>query len=193
MGAASLLAVVLVIAILTFDAGAGSRQRSEDAKVMEPVTDLSTLAGQYAAFAAPVNQNLGTDINSYNASEFSSPAAARSALRAEVTTERSFDASLTTWLAAWTKDYAAAKTLQANAESNPDESVTVTIPYLPAVAAAAQALLTADQASESLITRQAQAGTLPGMRSFNGAHQSASTAVEAQATLLRKDLHLPPA
>jgi hypothetical protein len=191
--AASVLAAVLVFVILNFDAGAGARQRAQDAAIMGPVTGLGRLARRYAAIAAPVNQQLATEMGYYYASQGSDLAAARSALRAEVTTERSFDASLATWLAAWKSDYAAAKALQTNGLADLDEPVIISIPYSSSVAGTASALLTADRASESLITRQAQAGTLLGMRSLNGAHQTAGRAVGAQAALLRKELRLPPA
>lgn len=190
---ASLLATALVVVILNFDAGAGARQKAQDSAVLAPVTKLGTLARQYAAIAAPVNRQLAAETASYDASEDSDLAAARSALQAEVSTDRSFDASLARWLAAWTKDYPAAKAIQSTAESDPDEFVRVNIPYPASVAKTARAVLAANQASESLITRQAQAGTLAGMRSLNAAHQVAGAAVAAQAALLRKDLKLPAA
>lgn len=190
--AASLLAAVLVVVILKFDAGAGARQRDQDAAIMAPVTDLGGLAHRYAALAAPIDQQLTTEIGSYNANEDRDLAAARSALQAEVTTDRSFDAGLTAWLAAWKNDYAAAKALQASGVADPDEPVIIDVPYSSSVAKTAKALLTADQASEWLITQQAQARTLAGLRSLNGAHQAGNRAVEAQAALLRKELHLPP-
>lgn len=160
---------------------------------MAPVTDLGTLARQYETIAAPVNKQLSAEISSYNASENRNLPAARAALQAEVKTERSFDASLTTWLASWEKDYAAAKALQVNGVADPDEVVNITIPYPPSVTATVRQLLQADAASEALITRQARAGTLFGMQSFNGRHQAANAAVGAQVALLRKDLNLPPA
>jgi hypothetical protein len=184
---------VLVIVILNFDAGAGARQKSQDAAVMAPVTELDTLASGYSGFAALDNQQLATAMGSYNASENSNLAAARSALQSEVATEQSFGASLTSWLAVWKSDYAAAKALQAGGVADPDEPVIINIPYSSSVAKTAQALLTANQASELVITQQAQAGTLAGMRSFNNAHQLADTAVGTQATLLRQELKLPPA
>jgi hypothetical protein len=190
---ASSVAAVLVVVILNFDAGAGARQSAQDAAIMAPVTDLGTLARRYAAIAEPIDQQLTAEIGRYDASEDSDLAAARSALQAEVTTERSFDSSLATWLAAWKNDYGAAKALQANGVSDPDEPVIIDIRYSSAVAKTAEALLTADQSGESLTARQAQARTLSGMRSLNGAHQVASNAVEAQAALLRRELHLPPA
>jgi hypothetical protein len=189
---ASLLAAVLVVVILNFDAGAGARQRDQDAAIMAPVTDLGGLAHRYAAIAGPVNQQLAAEIGNYNANEDRDLAAARSALQAEVTTDRSFDASLAAWLAAWKNDFAAAKALQANGMADPDEPVIINVPYSSSVARTVKALLTADQASEWLITQQAQARTLSGMRSLNGAHQAGNRAVEAQAALLRKELHLPP-
>jgi hypothetical protein len=187
------LAAILVIVILNFDAGASARQRAQDAAVMAPVTDLGTLAHQYTAIAAPIDKQLAAEIGNYNANENSNLGAARSALRAEVTTERSFDAGLTAWLASWEKDYAAAKALQVNGVADPDEPVIITISYPSSVAATVKKLLQADAASESLITRQARAGTLFGMQSFNSRHQAANTAVSAQASLLRKELRLPPA
>jgi hypothetical protein len=190
---ASALAAVLVIVILNFDAGAGARQRAQDAAIMAPVTGLGTLAHRYPAIAAPVNRQLATEIGDYNASENTDLAAARLALQAEVRTERSFGASLARWLASWQEDYAAAKALQVNGVADVDEPVIINIPYSFSVAGTAKALLTADQASESLISRQAQAATLLRMRLLNSAHQAANRAVEAQAALLRKELRLPPA
>jgi len=157
---------------------------------MAPVTDLGTLARRYAAIAAPVNRQLAAEIGNYNANQDGNLATVRTALQQEVTTDRSFDTSLTTWLAAWNKDYAAAKALQSNGLADADEPVIINIPYSSSVAKTARALFTAVQASESLITRQAQAGTLSAMRSLNGAHQAANSAAEAQAGLLRKELHL---
>lgn len=192
IAAASLLATVLIV-IFNVDAGAGARQKSQNAAAMAPVTELGMLASGYSGFAALDNQQLAPALGSYNANENSNLAAARSALQSELATERSFDASLTSWLAVWKSDYPAAKALLANGVADPDEPATINIPYTSSVAKTAQALLTADQAGESVITQQAQAGTLFGMRSFNNAHQAANNAVGAQAALLRRELHLPPA
>jgi hypothetical protein len=188
---ASLLAFILVIIIINFDSHAGARQRAQDAKVMQPITALPKLAAQYATFTAPINKQIGTEISNYNANEFSNPFAARSALQAELSTDRSFDASLTSWLALWNSDYSQAAVIYFTAIADPDEVVPIHIGYSSKVGKTAQALLTANKASEALIARQAQAGTLFGMRSFNGRRQAANAAAEAQATLLRGYLHLP--
>jgi uncharacterized protein YigA (DUF484 family) len=192
MTIASVLTVVLFVAILNFYSNAKPQQTSQDATVQALVTDMGALAHRYAAIAAPVNQQLAAEMAKYNANENSNLGAAQSALHAEVTTERSFDASVTTWLKSWNNDYGQAIALQQAGVTN-DQPVTVYIPYSSLVAKTAQALLTADQASESLITRQAQEGTLFGIQSLNGAHQAANSAVGAQAALLRSQLQLPAA
>jgi hypothetical protein len=122
----------------------------------------SALARRYLAIADPANHRLDVANNGFTASERGNLAAAKADLRAEVATETLFDQQL------------------------------AAIPFPPAIAAIARAMIRANQARGALTARQARSASLARLRSFDQRHRAADAAVEVQVRLLRKALHLPP-
>ncbi len=183
----SLAAAFFVIFVLGYDMTAQGRSKSEQAAFLAPVTNLGSLASQYQSIAQTANNQLIPNMNSYNANERSNLTAARSALLGQVATGRTFDDNLSNWVTDWQQNYAAAQKVKAEA------SFPVSVPYPSSVAATAQALIRADQAREGILVEQSQATTLRQMQSLNAQQQAAGAAIQAQDTLLRKALHLPPA
>ena len=120
------------------------------------------IASDYTAVAAPANLALTGEVNGYTHHQRDDLAAARSDLRREAKTEASFD----TKLAALT--------------------------FPGAASSAADVLIQADQKRVKLIGLQAQSTSLRELRSFNGADQSATAAVEVQVGRIRQALGLPP-
>jgi hypothetical protein len=123
---------------------------------------LAALAHRYLAIANPANHRLEVANDGYEKSEHSNLAAATSDLRAEVATETLFDQHL------------------------------AAIPFPPAMAAIARALIQANQARGALTVRQARSTSLTQIQSFDQRHRAGDAAVEVQVRLLRKALHLPP-
>jgi hypothetical protein len=122
----------------------------------------SALARRYLAIADPANHRLDVANNGFTASERGNLAAAKADLRAEVATETRFDQQL------------------------------AAIPFPPAIAAIARAMIRANQARGALTARQARSASLARLRSFDQRHRAADAAVEVQVRLIRKALHLPP-
>ena len=183
----SLAAAIFVIFVLGYDMTSHGRSNSEQAAFLAPVTNLGSLASQYQSIAQTANNQLIPNMNSYNANERSNLTAARSALLGQVATGRTFDDNLSNWVTDWQQNYAAAQKVKTEA------SFPVSVPYPSSVAATAQALIRADQAREGILVEQSQATTLRQMQSLNAQQQAAGAAIQAQDTLLRKALHLPPA
>jgi hypothetical protein len=120
------------------------------------------LARRYLAIAGPANNRLEVANDGYERDERNNLAAGRSDLRSEVATETSFDAQL------------------------------AAIPFPPAIAAIARALIQANEQRSALTARQARSGSLAQLRSFDQQHRAGDAAVEVQVRLIRKALHLPP-
>jgi hypothetical protein len=89
-------------------------------------------------------------------------AAAQADLRAEAATERRFDLLLSK------------------------------IPFPPRIAAAARALIRANQRWAALAGREARSLSAAGLLSFAGRHRAADAAVEARVRIIRRALGLPP-
>ena len=66
------------------------------------------------------------------------------------------------------------------------------IPFAPALASTARALIRANQRRVMLTVQQATSTSLTGLASFTARHRAADAAVEAQVRILRRALHLPP-
>jgi hypothetical protein len=122
----------------------------------------SALARRYLAIADPANHRLDVANNGFTAAERGNLAAAKADLRAEVATETRFDQQL------------------------------AAIPFPPAIAAIARAMIRANHARGALTARQARSASLVQLRSFDQRHKAADAAVEVQVRLIRKALHLPP-
>ncbi len=122
----------------------------------------AALAGRYLAIARPANHRLETEVDGFARSWRRDPAAADGWLRAQAVTERWFDRRL------------------------------AGIPFPPAVASIARALITANEHRIALTELEALSATVAQLRSFRGGHRSADAAVEAQVRLIRRALGLPP-
>jgi hypothetical protein len=123
---------------------------------------LAAAARSYLAIATPSDKQLDAEEDAYADDERDHLAAAKAELRAQVATERLFD-----------KELAAIK-------------------FPATVEATAQALIRANQARFRVTLRQARAKTLTALRALDRARKAGDAAVEVQAELIRKQLHLPP-
>jgi hypothetical protein len=110
----------------------------------------------------PATQQQNVDAAACTASEGDHLAAAETALTAEVTSERAFDASL------------------------------AGIDFPSAITPIAQALIRANQARANLITEQARSASLKRLRSFNHRVQPTSAAVQTEMNLILKAIDAPP-
>jgi hypothetical protein len=123
---------------------------------------LVAAARSYLAIANPSDKQLDVEEDAYADDERDNLAAAKAELRAQVATERLFDTDL------------------------------ARIKFPAAVEATAQALIRANEARFRVTLRQARAKTLTRLRALDSARKAGDAAVEAQAVLIRKELHLPP-
>jgi hypothetical protein len=169
--ASSVLSALLVLGALIYASGTSQRHIAAlYAAGCEPnlspsglqCTTYQMLTSQYVAIVTPVSQQLNDDAAAYTAYEKGSLAAAKAALAAEVTSERAFGTSLAAF------------------------------PFPPMVAPVAKELIQANQARVTLTSEQAQGSSLTQLRSFNHRVQVASTAVQADMTLVRKAVDTPP-
>jgi hypothetical protein len=168
---ASLLAALLVLAGLLYAAGTPARHRAALAAAgCEPslspagvqCTTAQMLTKRFLAIMIPARQQLSADQAAYTADERRrNLAVAQGALTAEVTSERTFDASL------------------------------AGLTFPPAVAARAKALIRANEARATLTAKQAQATSLARMRSFNRRVDLAGTVVQKDIKLIREALAPP--
>jgi hypothetical protein len=124
--------------------------------------DLRALASRYLVIATPANHRLDVEVDGYLDAEHTSLAMARADLRAEIVTERRFDAQL------------------------------LRIHFPPWIATTARALVHANSARIALTERQARATSLAAMRAFDRRHDGANAALETQVRLIRQFLGLPP-
>ena len=147
--AAALLCSVLTMAGCADNAGSGK-------------SSMKMLASAYMAIAHPANHRLDKEVDSYNDHARDNLSSAVADLRAEVATERWFDARL------------------------------LKIAFPPDVAATARALVQANNQRIALTTRQAQALTVADLVAFNARHRAADAAVEVQVRRIRRQLGLPP-
>ena len=119
------------------------------------------LKSQYLAVITPATQQLNTDAAAYAASEGDRLAVAEAALKAEVTSERALDASLTAFA------------------------------FPPAITPLARALISANQARATLTAEQARSSSLSRMRSFDHQVQLADAAVQTQMKLVLNAVDTP--
>ena len=123
---------------------------------------LAAAARSYLAIANPSDKQLDAEEDAYADDERDNLAAARAELRAQVATERQFDTEL------------------------------AKLKFPAAVEATARALIRANRARFRVTLRQARSTTLAALRSLDAARKAGDAAVEAQAALIRTELHLPP-
>jgi hypothetical protein len=166
----SCLSALLLIAAIIYALGTGGREQAALAAAgceptltpsMQPCTTQPILASQYLAVITPATQQLNIDAAAYASSEGDHLAVAEAALKAEVTSERALDASLTAFA------------------------------FPPAIAPLARALISANQARATLTAEQAQSSSLSRMRSFNHPVQLADAAVETEIKLVAAAVDAP--
>ena len=119
------------------------------------------ISSLYTNLAVPADQALTADIGGYSLNQHSNLAAAKLYLSKQVQAETSFDNQLGE------------------------------ITFPPAPDPHVDLLIAADQKRIKLIRLQMQAKTLRKLRSFNARDLAANAAVEAQVTIIRRDLGLP--
>ena len=122
---------------------------------------LAAAARSYETLADASDKQLDVEEDAYADDERDNLAAAKAELRAQVATERLFDT-----------DLAAVK-------------------FPVTVEATAQALIRANEARFRVTLRQARAKTLAALQALDSARKAGDAAVEVQAELIRKELHLP--
>ena len=166
----SCLSALLLIAAIIYALGTGGREQAALAAAgceptltppMQQCTTQPILASQYLAVITPAAQQLNTDAAAYAASEGDQLAVAEAALKAEVTSERALDASLTAFA------------------------------FPPAIAPLARALINANRARATLTAEQARSSSLSRMRSFNHQVQLANAAVQTEMKLVRAAVDAP--
>ena len=166
----SCLSALLLIAAIIYALGTSGREQAALAAAgceptltpsMQPCTTQPILASQYLAVITPATQQLNTDAAAYAASEGDHLAVAEAALKAEVTSERALDASLTAFA------------------------------FPPAIAPLARALINANQARATLTAEQAQSSSLSRMRSFDHRAQLADAAVQTEMKLVGAAVDAP--
>ena len=166
----SCLSALLLIAAIIYALGTGGREQAALAAAgceptltpsMQPCTTQPLLKGQYLAVITPATQQLNTDAAAYAASEGDHLAVAEAALKAEVTSERALDASLTAFA------------------------------FPPAIAPLARALISANQARATLTAEQARSSSLTRLRSFNHRVQLADAAVQTEMKLVLAAVDAP--
>jgi hypothetical protein len=123
---------------------------------------LAAAARSYETLADASDKQLNAEEDAYADDERDNLAAAKAELRAQVATERLFDSDL------------------------------AAIKFPASVEATAQALIRANEARFRVTLRQARAKTLAALQKLDAARKAGDAAVEAQAVLIRKELHLPP-
>jgi hypothetical protein len=160
---ASTLAAVLVISGVVWLLFGKRQQPPSDSNPPSPAAvQLAAAARSYETLANASDKQLNVEEDAYADDERGNLAAAKAELRAQVATERLFD-----------KDLAAIK-------------------FPATVEATAQALIRANQARFRLTLRQARAKSLVALQKLDTARKAGDAGVEAQAGLIRKELHLPP-
>lgn len=161
---ASTLAAVLVISGVVWLV-VGKRQQGPPSDPNPPspaAVQLAAAARSYEALASASDKQLNVEEDAYATDERDNLAAAKAQLRAQVATERLFDADL------------------------------AKIKFPASVEATAQALIRANEARFRVTLRQARAKTLTALQRLDAKRKAGDAAVEAQATAIRKELHLPP-
>jgi hypothetical protein len=159
-------AVLVVLIVASYFFGRSLRRPPPAAVSPAPATaasaQLAAAARSYLAIATPSDKQLDVEEDAYADDERDNLAAAKAELRAQVTTERLFD-----------KELAAIK-------------------FPATVEATAQALIRANEARFRVTLRQARSKTLARLRALDSARKAGDAAVEVQAELIRKELHLAP-
>ena len=167
----SALVAAVVLGLALAAAGCGPPQQRAARLSARPTTgpgassaalSIRALAADYLAIARPANHRLDVEVSAYARHASHNLAAAAAALRAEAATERHFDRQL------------------------------AAIPFPPAIAATAQALIGVNEIRARFTDQQAAATSIRALLSFSGRHKAADAEVEAQVRVIRAELGLPP-
>jgi len=164
MAIAPIVAGALVVAGIWF-LGFRNRPQAPPADPNPPspaAVQLAAAARSYETLADASDKQLDVEEDAYADDERDNLAAAKAELRAQVATERLFDTDL------------------------------AKIKFPASVEATAQALIRANEARFRVTLRQARARTLTRLQALDSARKLGDAAVEVQAELIRKELHLPP-
>jgi hypothetical protein len=149
--------------LLALVAGCAASQSSKAASPTPPhQSTRKAMAARYLAIALPANHRLDVEVDGYGDHERDDLEAARQDLRAEVATERRFDAQL------------------------------LQIRFPAPITTTARSMVSANQARIALTERQARSASLVSLRSFDHRHKAADAAVETQVRQIRVSLSLPP-
>jgi hypothetical protein len=124
--------------------------------------NLRALGKQYLAIAGPANHRLDVEVGQYEDERHHDLAAAESALRAQAATEREFDRGL------------------------------AKIRFPRQIAMTARALIAVNEIRARMAEREAKAGSIAALLSFDSQHKLADAQVEAQVRVIRAQLGLPP-
>ena len=144
-------------------AGCGpARQPPAGLSARSAAPGIRALAADYLAIAGPANHRLDIEVSSYQKNARRNLAAATAALRAQAATERRFDRQL------------------------------AAIPFPPAVAATAAALIAVNEIRARLTDQQAAVTSMTALVALAGRHKAADAEVEAQVRVIRAELGLPP-
>lgn len=155
-------AVVLVLLIVAGYFFGRSLRKPPPPAAPPSSAQLAAAARAYLAIATPSDKQLDVEEDAYADDERDNLAAAKAELRAQVATERLFDTEL------------------------------AAIKFPATVEATAQALIRANEARFRVTLRQARSTTLARLQALDSARKAGDAAVEVQAGLIRKELHLPP-
>lgn len=161
--AARVVRVTLAAAVALFMAtGCAGGHGRRDHAAALTVARRHALAAAYLAIAEPANHRLEIAVNGFNRRWRHDPAAADAFLRAQAATERWFDRRL------------------------------ARIPFPPAVASIARAMIAANQHRIALTDLESRSVTVAQLGSFGSGHRAADAAVEVQVRRIRHALGLPP-
>lgn len=160
---ASTVAAVLVISGVAWLLFGKRQQGPSDSAPPSPAAvQLAAAARSYEALANASDKQLNVEEDAYADDEHDNLTAAKAQLRAQVATERLFDSDL------------------------------AKVKFPASVEVTAQALIRANEARFRVTLRQARAKTLARLQRLDAARKAGDAAVEVQAALIRKELHLPP-
>jgi|SRR5450755_1423269 hypothetical protein len=148
--------------LLALVAGCAASQSSKAASPPPHHSTRKAMAARYLTIALPANHRLDVEVDGYGDHERDDLEAARQDLRAEVATERRFDAQL------------------------------LQIRFPTPITTTARSMVSANQARIALTERQARSASLVSLRSFDHRHKAADAAVETQVRQIRVSLGLPP-
>jgi hypothetical protein len=198
--AAASLSAILVIAGLIYATGSTARHKAgliaagcEPSLYISglPCTTQQMVISQYEGIVAPASKQLSTYMAAYQSNERRNLVAAEAALTAEVAADQAFDGSLAA-VTFTPQNRAAALALITSAASNANPMPLAAVTLTPQATVMADALMQANQALITLLTKQARSSSLTQLRSYNNRVQISRAAVQTDIKLISKALAAPP-